>query len=355
MLRVPRMTARLLSALPALLLLATPAAAQMGGAPKFWKVGETVDMSRQSKVAQLKPPFSPQPKDMSLAQMANGKPLVLLYVDVMAPRAADEIVEFQKLAGTARGYIPAIIAYGRDDKHINQSMGALNELGVKMYVVLDTEPYFALKLGAFRPPHYAAIDGRGTLLVNRIQSLNNPLQDGTLLRDNLVKWDKGSAIARSDGELIRDITSLKGKKIPDFSTSRVSVGKAARSTLSDDDVLKSGKPMLVVFWLATCPHCQKEMPKIWDWYQSHRNELELATFTRLDKPSAVNYAQSYLDKQDLGAMPIYDASQAVFEAFRIQGFPSWAMVSRNGILVEAKVGEDPDLDAHLSAALQRAK
>lgn len=349
--KLPHVLLSLLTLLPASAL----AQGAPGAAPKFWKVGETVDMSRPAKVALLKPPFSPQPKDMSLAQLAGGKPLVALYVDVMAPRAADEIREFQKLAGAARGFVPVVIAYGRDEKHINQSMGALNELGLKMHVIWDTEPYFALKLGAFRPPQYAAIDGRGTLLVNRIQGLTSPLQDGTPLRDAIVKWDKGTAIQRSDGELVRDINSLKGKKVPDFSTTRVSIGKAARATVSDDDLLKAGKPVLFVFWLATCPHCQKEMPRIWEWYQSHRSEVELVTMTRLDKPSAVSYAQSYLDKQDLGAMPIYDASQAVFEAFRIQGFPSWAMMSRNGVLIETEVGEDPDLEKHLTASLARAR
>ena len=54
--------------------------------------------------------------------------------------------------------------------------------------------------------------------------------------------------------VLADVTV--GDTAPDFELGKVD----GNGTIKLSDLMKNGKPTLLVFWVSWCPHCQREMP-----------------------------------------------------------------------------------------------
>ena len=323
--------------------------------PVFLKIGEAFALDDVHEVAYVAPPAVPTRKQQSLAEVMQQKPTLFLFLDMGNPASDKAASEFVQATARAQKYTPVVIAYGRDPQHVEASLNALADIGVRSPIIIDDTRYFAYRLTAFRPPQYAILSADGQIKVNKISALDNPILDGRSLRQVLGSIELGGEIPVSDGEMRRDISTMTGQSAGDFEVEAAKVGKAPHAVYNLEKLKSGGKPALVVFWIATCPHCQREMPRIWSWYKKHRDEVELVTITRLDQPNMLNYTTSYLAKKSLEDLPVYAGDQGDFKAFRVEGFPSWAMVSAQGVVVTARSGEDQELSNSLDTALAKAK
>lgn len=321
--------------------------------PRFLKIGQQIDLDRSITIVQLAPPMLPRPYQGTLRQLVGKRPSVLLFVDLSRPQVRDEVSRFARL--NFKNLKPILIAYAKTKEGLGQAIKVLQDIPFGHPVILDSSGYFAFALAAFRPPQYSVLDAGGRLMINKIHSLNAPIKNGTTFKDVLRDIDHGKPIPRSDGERILDISTLVGKPVPDFTVTKADIGKAPSQKYTRADLKKSGKPALIVFWMATCPHCQREIPRIWRWYKAHEKEVKLITITNLARKSVVEYAVKYLTKENLQDLPIYQATDAEYKNFRVQGIPAWAFVAPGaGKVLEARTGEQPDLEKFLDRALARS-
>lgn len=151
-------------------------------------------------------------------------------------------------------------------------------------VVVDRTMELALGLGATMVPSFAATDAQGRFQVRKVRGLDRMLENGVKMADAIKALDGGAALPLSDGERPEDIRSMVGSAAP----SVVAEPAAGLMRAAVDLGKPAGKPRLVVFWLATCPHCQKEMPRIMEWWRTRKDQVELVAITRNDSPRFAN-------------------------------------------------------------------
>jgi thiol-disulfide isomerase/thioredoxin len=187
------------------------------------------------------------------------------------------------------------------------------------------------------------------LKIRGIRGLDRKLQNGTPLVDILSRTGK-EGLPLSDGEMVEDIRTLQGKPVPSVTFRSVLPKEGEEFPLPGG--LK--KPTLIVFWIATCPHCQKEIPRIVEFWRMRKKELDIVTVTRVYPEEIRKITDRYLKERSLQDLPVYEGTEELFQKFRVEGVPAWAMVSPSGRVVQAFVGEDPDLFYHLNEALQKA-
>lgn len=305
------------------------------------------------QVIEYKPPFSTAPRKTVLSKAVVG-PAVLVYV--IPGNAPSEAAALDLLNKTSKGWRkvkPVIVMRGMTDPEIAQGVKWVESNKIAAPVIIDSSMEVALGLQALQVPSYALVDADGKLKIRKFENLDKRTHEGASLREVIAAAEAGKSMPLSDGSMREDTRSLVGQKVAKQSfdpapyspiKTKVDIGPGVRS-----------KPTLVVFWLATCPHCQKEMPKIHQWWQKNKANVELVTITRTDSEQIRNYTTSYMSKQGVSDLPVYAATPAAYEAFKIEGIPTWAMLSPDGTIVKANVGEDHALFMNLDAALAAAK
>lgn len=96
--------------------------------------------------------------------------------------------------------------------------------------------------------------------------------------------------------------------------------------------LTSGKPTLVVFFEAWCPHCKEEAPRLESRYQSFKSQgLQVVGFTKLTRNSTDEKVMDFL-KQGGVTFPIAKETGALSKWFNVSGIPAAALVKDGKIL-----------------------
>jgi len=308
--------------------------------------------SVQVMVYQLRPPLKAEWQRTVLPQLIQRPTLVLygLIGDPQSERSAEELFE---LAKGWKKLSALVIFRATDEGEFQRVRSWVESRHPSIPVAVDTTLGIAFGLMAFKLPSYAILDKGGILRVRRIRGLDYKLLNQKTLRETISAIEKGAPIPLSDGEYIEDTRSLLGKKAPEIKFLPSSLNFAPKNPF--DLRFPQTKPTLIVFWMATCPHCQKEMPRLTQWWRSRKDQVQLITATRTQAPNLRDITRSYLEERNLTDLPVYEASDAHFSAFRVEGIPTWLMVNKEGEIVEVQIGEDERLFDHLDQALKKCK
>lgn len=132
-----------------------------------------------------------------------------------------------------------------------------------------------------------------------------------------------------DGEIENYIEI--GDKLPDFT-----VKNDVEEELNTEQL--KGHVTLLVFFMTTCPDCERELPKIEGiWEQLHENtDFKLVTISRAETASAVN---KYWEKNAF-KMPFYlDPTREVFSLFANSTIPRIYLVNRENIVTWMAIEE----------------
>ncbi len=327
--------------------LASPATAQFEAQP--FPLGDALP-PLAVPVIEYRPPMRIEPVEKPLRSVASGS---TVFVYMMPGNSASEnaALGLVRSAAAFKKVRPIIVIRALTPAELQKATEWIvrNELAAP--VVIDRTMELALGFGATQVPSFSATDNSGRLQIRKIRGLDRPLENGTVFLDALKAHDKGSALPRSDGERPDDIRSLIGKKAP-----AVTLEPSAGPAKAVVDLGKpTGTPRLVVFWLATCPHCQKEIPRVAEWWRSKKGAVELLTVTRTDSPQIRSRTDEYLDSRKLSDLPVFGMPDSGWGLWKINGVPAWAMISADGKVVQAQVGEDLQLMKNLDEALKKAQ
>ena len=122
-----------------------------------------------------------------------------------------------------------------------------------------------------------------------------------------------------------------GDKLPNFT-----VKNTAEEELNNEQL--KGHVTLLVFFMTTCPDCERELPKIEGiWQQLHENtDFKLIAISRAETASTVN---QYWEKQQF-KMPFYlDPEREVFSLFANSTIPRIYLVNRENIVTWMAIEE----------------
>ena len=135
-----------------------------------------------------------------------------------------------------------------------------------------------------------------------------------------------------------------GSPAPDFSFTDTS-GRAHK--LSD----YRGKVVLLDFWGVWCAPCVAEAPKLVALYDKfHDRGLEIIGLDTLDTPDRV--AEFVATHKFRWVQTIEAEKGPIQTLYRINGYPSYLLIDRDGTIRLAAAGSSTDLDREVSAIIK---
>jgi len=88
-----------------------------------------------------------------------------------------------------------------------------------------------------------------------------------------------------------------------------------------------------LIWAHWCPHCQRELPPLSDWYTENADlypNVELISITSSIDPARGNPLEPYLDELQLPFPAILDPDLALAEQFGLSAYPFWVFTAGDG-------------------------
>lgn len=88
-----------------------------------------------------------------------------------------------------------------------------------------------------------------------------------------------------------------------------------------------------LIWAHWCPHCQRELPPLSDWYAENADQypnVELISVTSSIDPARGNPLEPYLDELQLPFPAILDPDLALAEQFGLSAYPFWVFTAGDG-------------------------
>lgn len=161
-------------------------------------------------------------------------------------------------------------------------------------------------------------------------------------RNNSGQNDAGAKTVDSTAA-VTDTVALKkanwakmtqGYQVPEFSLIDIE-GKEV--SLSDF----RGKHVLLDFWGTWCRYCVMGIPEMKEYYQKYSDKIE---FVGIDCRETQEAWKAGVEKYGLEWTNLYNGyDQSLIVEYGIQGYPSKIIISPDGKVVEAFLGEDPAL------------
>jgi cytochrome c biogenesis protein CcmG/thiol:disulfide interchange protein DsbE len=107
-----------------------------------------------------------------------------------------------------------------------------------------------------------------------------------------------------------------------------------------------GRPLVVNFWWAGCPPCQRELPLLQRYADAHPG----VSLLLVDPVDGVDGARSFVESLHLRATVLLDPGGQVTASYHVAAYPTTFFVGADGGIVSAYPGElsQAVLDAHLS-------
>jgi thiol-disulfide isomerase/thioredoxin len=91
-----------------------------------------------------------------------------------------------------------------------------------------------------------------------------------------------------------------------------------------------------LIWAHWCPHCQREMPAVSEWYRENADaypNVELVSITSSIDPNRGNPLEPYLDELQTPFPVLVDDDLSLAEQFGLNAFPFWVFTSGDGTTV----------------------
>ena len=109
----------------------------------------------------------------------------------------------------------------------------------------------------------------------------------------------------------------------------------------DFSLIDSGKYALLDFWGTWCRYCVMGIPEMKEYYQKYSDKIE---FIGIDCRETQEAWKAGVEKYALEWTNLYNGyDQSLIVEYGIQGYPSKIIISPDGKVVEAFLGEDPAL------------
>lgn len=142
----------------------------------------------------------------------------------------------------------------------------------------------------------------------------------------------------------------EGQMAPDF-TLNTPEGKPF--TLSST----RGKYVILDFWGSWCSWCIKGMPALRDFYNVHKDKLEIVSVACNDRDQAwregiKKYEMTWINVFNPHNQP---AEKEVTNLYNIQGYPTKYLINPQGKIVVKVIGEDPEFFTKVTKAMEEGK
>jgi len=117
---------------------------------------------------------------------------------------------------------------------------------------------------------------------------------------------------------------------PGFTVQDIS-GKTV--SLSD---FQEKKPVLLVFWATWCGYCEKELPDLEAFTQTHQDEIQVITvFSGEPKETVADYVK----EKDVNFLVLLDETKEIWNSYLVRGTPGHFLIDKQGIIITLHPGQ----------------
>lgn len=308
----------------------------------------TVIAPAQLQMLRFAPPFRPTPTRYDLAEHLGKKAILFFYWMPGYPASVNELVELDKFAKSLKGDKVQIltVSRARDPQEIEAVKDVISTKGITLPVVLD-DMTLMMRLGVTNVPMYVAVGEDKRVKILDVMSISQKLQNGEKLKDVVAAAAKTGALPTTRGPGQNPVYQLVGEPMPQFTLKDLN-GKTVKST---DFVGK--KPLVVIFWSALCPHCQRELPRLQAYLNKHAAAVNMVSVTRFSNDMHKQRTYDYVKERGI-KFPVLVDDAGVNEAYQIAGIPTWLLVDTAGNVSYVAIGERENLDNILDTEIAKA-
>lgn len=122
------------------------------------------------------------------------------------------------------------------------------------------------------------------------------------------------------------------------------------------EIVKDGRPKVIVFLAHWCPHCQAEVPWVQAWVESGAkpDTIDLYAVPTWIDSGRENYPpDAWLEREGWTSPILVDTDDAVADAFGVRGVPFWVFLKSDGTVALRLSGEISEQElTHISEALR---
>lgn len=272
------------------------------------------------------------PPKIDLAAVLGKKPVVFCYWIAGLSRSERVFLDLQGLVNEIGAGKIALIGIAKpfggssDVLPIRQRIQALKIQGP---VLLDDTFRLGQQLLVQTVPSVSVVDASGKLRLTNGGSLLQTLEYKMTLEGALRRMASTGQMG-TYGALPRydPVVELIGKKSPDFEAASLDDGITRRWS----SLMASDKVNVLVFWSVTCPHCQKELPKLNTWLQAHKDGINLVTAARIDNDQMKAKTQEFCRLSAFSFPTLADPTFRIADLFNVNATPTILVIRPDGVI-----------------------
>ncbi|RMD97335.1 MAG: hypothetical protein D6812_15465 [Deltaproteobacteria bacterium] len=199
-------------------------------------------------------------------------------------------------------------------------------LDIEMPIILDRNYQLGHLLGIRTAPSMTILHRDGTIRIVDATALRQMVMPGKRFEDYLregAKNDAFPAIQRMPHHY--PARELIGSRYLDF----------ALPTLDGEvhplrEAFGKGKVVLLTFWRVNCPHCQREIPKLNEFYRAHENEVTVVSVMRANDEAMKRRSRAFLEKHRIAFPALVDQGNQIFRLYGVISTPTTLVMTPDG-------------------------
>lgn len=286
------------------------------------------------------------------ATVIGKKPVLLFY---FLPNHEHSITEFKAFAAAAKLFKDKIhffaVTKAQTNKEARVAYKKVKELKIEVPVLLDQKGLLAFVMLTRRVPAYALFSKTGYLRLAGASSLTERVNPDLTLLSALKRVSLGKKIPfiRATGYSPNPY-NLIGKAAPTFKAPHV----LKKESLSLKETLKAKKPVLVVFWSITCPHCRMTIPYL-DQYMRKKSSLRVISLVLGVNDKRRKMVKKFVKDKSLSMTILEDPKSKFAQAYRVMKVPTLYLVDTKGTIRNVRIGGGKKIGELIDQMLQHTK
>ncbi|MEW6201723.1 MAG: TlpA disulfide reductase family protein [bacterium] len=289
-------------------------------------------------------------KDIEIEKIKGDKLAVIAFWSP-APAVKKEIEKMHGFIKKQDDRIMLIlISRGKNEAERETAIKSAEKIGKGLPLYFDPDLSAAKWFAVKSVPWFIAVARNNTILTTGANSIEAKLRNLTFER--ILLMEKGGEnipfhelIPAKPGDKARELINTKA---PDFKS------KDLNAVLQSPRIYEGKKPLFIVFWRESCPHCRKEMPRLTKFYSEYKNKKDfemigIAITAKLEDDGKV---KTYIKNEKIMFPNIVDSSGKTSAEYKISEVPSIFYIDKKGIIRDTQTGETEQLSELLLSFLK---
>jgi peroxiredoxin len=163
-------------------------------------------------------------------------------------------------------------------------------------------------------------------------SVQEPVQEKSLLRQREEGYVQQNEKSEETSEIreTQDGSIIERFVAPDFTLNRVNGGTLKLSEY------RGVKPVVLDFWTSWCPNCQRDMPRLNQMYEKHKDKVEIIGINIEESPKV---AQKFVDARGITFPVVLDPEGLVAREYGIQYTNVHILIDKDGSVSDVVLGD----------------